>query len=346
MGGAYFIGKKIIAREICTTRHLYAAWAFLFIFSSGFQIAPADDAGTSDLRVVSEGYRRNRDSFPFVSCDYVISRYHPNGSHANLSPDVLAHPVEKATGIWLVNRRMIRSQLTDSEGRPPSHFTNTKYLIDGDLCISYCGHFAELFTADTPFDVRSNETPFDCVGFTPSPQVFTPSAVISNYLADPKGNGTIQSISVSKPAGENDRIFTIQVDEPEPKGGRVIYKVDAEKGFLPIEMLFYNKRGLSAKLSLSDIRKCSGGRYFPMRSQTVAYPKPGDMSHIAYVVNLLVTTLDVDSPRLPKIVLQSVLAALQPGFRTVRRRGGTPAFVEPSGFSIPTFSQRAVYRRT
>jgi len=74
------------------------------------------------------------------------------------------------------------------------------------------------------------------------------------------------------------------------------YSLDEDRGFLPFRIIMYNYSSgkVETTVYLTEIQKCSKGRWFPMRSVSVS--NPTTPNGLFSVREIKVTSLDIDTP--------------------------------------------------
>ncbi len=291
---------------------LFAAAAVL-----GPSAVRADDA--EDLaRAVAEGWQNNRASFPALT-----GRYRRIVGRASNREQALKGELTASRSVhvlWIVDGerercsvlvdaagvRKVRDALgealaedhdTQDIGGPRdvriSGFIDETYLALGDVRMhssSLIGGMT-LYGPQFPADEGGNDiaTPFS-MGVMGPGATKTPAWLIDDWLEDGRG------IDVRNTKGASGREL-VSVRLNEDAGGHMLYAFDLDRGCLTERIVHQLGSAGSGNMELiiTDMRECTGGRWFPMRSVRMDGPvdRPDEQRDVTI---LEVVDLETDKP--------------------------------------------------
>jgi len=257
------------------------------------------------LKVISEGYKHNRASFPLVDCEFVVSRgVAPSADKAFTAP--LAE-VEEATGVWVVNDDLVRYEqmarnpptivkvVDERHVRWRSPFLQNKSLRSRDFGLRWTPllNAGELFSPEYPGELAM-ETPFDFVGLTLTPEALTPATILDQYLEG--GTTKPAQAYVEETRTDNTRgIYSVRCSQSD---GSIEYRIDSNRGFLPVDTTVTAEDGTRVRIVFLEIREFPGQRYFPVRSRKCTFWRKYAGGPLQ-VTEMRVTRLKVDEPPPP-----------------------------------------------
>lgn len=271
---------------------------------------PAISTGEKDeiLRVIAERSVANRRAFSFLTCEFAVRRgYADSEDEARKSgPKTI---IEEATGLWCVDSGQCRFEMqTDVakwdaaikqwlESNAPAganlvrvpvgtKFPPAKLLWDGERGLTVSGllHGGGLIP-----EGRSGPgvqiSPFDMAGWMGRDEEKHPARLMEQGKVD----GRIECRLDGRKSLDGESLLSVTFSYPSsPELGEITYLFDLQHGFLPVQM---QRTKPSVSVFVTDIRECSGGRWFPMRTVSVERSEHGSFE----VLEVLVRRLDVDT---------------------------------------------------
>jgi hypothetical protein len=288
-----------------------AIWALSALANHGASIALADEDSTFvEAKVIANGYLSNREAFPFVTCRFTLSDGYAAGEQEALEKG----PTKDVVGrecVWIVNGDKIRYEiglnsdieasqtLTEHEGglvatgfrlQPEQLLRNEPYQLGTNRVL---GSGAILSRGDGVDRKDESRTPWNMAGMVFTSESETnPAWLITRASEMAPGNPNVD-LRVEHTVGKDGSTLQKVMIE----GGYLgyTYLMDPTRGYLPIEMWHSADGNVERKGFITDVRECSGSRWFPGRCVAVEYG-PGGASDEVYVIELCVTALDVDNP--------------------------------------------------
>ncbi len=262
--------------------------------------ADTDDRTTVRLREIADGYLANRNAFRFLTCRFRVR----DGIAHGIEDAVRRGPTSEvvtADGVWVVDgereryeRRVLSGVKPIGKGAsgmgvavPP-----VLYIKGGELAISLDGVlrggglYSSRYRGPGP-----SMTPWDMLGALDAEGKVNPGDVVDMYLgqtgAKLEFHGAVQ---VRDKAVEQ---FVVDFG-----GGTWIFLVDPAEGYLPTEIQALSTSGtVDRKCFTTDVRACTQGRWFPVRSVAVWVDGQPETGYL-HVRELEVLELEVD--RQPK----------------------------------------------
>jgi hypothetical protein len=284
----------------------------IFILATTTAAYPGSDGSSRDrdkrdhteVKALASGCLSHRESFPSITCKFtyvqgtadaitVAIRGQPGDIHTTTTSAMrwlvdkqsvlLEHAADPA--IWKeaeAKARPVRAPITVPV-LSQSILTNGSYRLD--YFQDWKG--ASIFGHDGPSPLRIRLTPFD-MGVMGDNEALSPGNLLTECV---RGNLTCQSITTEPINGHEILIVEIL----HPKQTRIKYWLDPERGFLPIQRSSFGSTGREiARAYWTDIRKCSGNRWFPWRAVRIDDPNKGGGPF--RVEEIRVNSLDVDTP--------------------------------------------------
>lgn len=280
----------------------------LLVISAVALIAPAADKPVKapiELKKVAEGYLKNRGAFKSFRREFLYRI----GSASSLKDAVANGPTKSvlsASCKWIIDGKKIfysrvidkkaKTAQTDAKANPkPTDIGGQKgfvaeiplsakgYLTDGVRAITYDPNFVvnlmgpkrigELIDGLSP-----RGTPWALGGLGP-----TMTENPGRWMLDGK-LGKWRIVRTEKVKGGK-RI----VVECKRESACLTYYFDPDRGFLPVRREYVLTDGRKTHIAITDLRKCSGGRWFPTRVVVVNMRANGDVWRVK---EISLTTVD------------------------------------------------------
>ncbi len=281
------------------------------------------------LTAIAESALFNRNAFPFIDCRFVLTHGTCDSENEPIA-DGPRRVLLSSQGTWIVRKDEVKYELevdptveqqrvreaiaaetaktkdTPAKGRVTvalgMKFVSRRVLWNGTNGMSYTPLMAAgaLFRPDERGPSISI-TPFDLVGMMGPDESRHPGSLIA---ARDKTDGVTCRFAGSDDVGGRN-LLVVSYDETSGKQQvRSRYWFDPERGFLPVQMTrqYDDPSCTRTKVVVTDVRECSGGRWFPMRSVAVLSPGTAQPDDKLDVFELVVHELDVDSPA-PDVLL-------------------------------------------
>lgn len=251
------------------------------------------------IRALGEAYLSNRDSFLFFSTTFTIA----TGTARNVDDAVRRGPIRdvvKASGLWVHDGDLDRYELTrDLRSGPPAELMNNGKqmgiklppitIVRGkDMALSLSGvlrgggvGLLKDVSHHLPY------TAWNLVGECGSTDTLNLGDMVANYLGT--GQATFTLVRRDARVGN---LPSVEIVFADNGSGRVFF-VDDAAGCIPREVWLVRKGAVVRKVFVGEVRKCAGGRFFPMRVASVAVPS-SSVDGVS-VRELRTTTLDVDA---------------------------------------------------
>jgi hypothetical protein len=264
------------------------------------------------IPVIAEGYLANRASFPFLKCRF--SKFTGQApSLADALNGKLQQRKKVADYLWIVNEPKTRFEIEFPHSQPPPkdkaqtpkskpqtaengqmrfipiHVQGYKLLYDGQYTLNYSVSLRSLIVINGRQRMLAETNPFS-LGKMGAEEIFNPGRLLSYAL---KGKGSYRYYGIQKSNGRDTLcIGTIGLDG----GEQFRWFLDPEQGFLPIECWDLDEKSgrVLQRCFFTEVRKCSGNRWFPVRG--VAVGSPNKQGIYENVFEYVVTELDVDHP--------------------------------------------------
>jgi hypothetical protein len=255
----------------------------------------------SHLKNIAEGYRANRESFTFFTCQFT-ARFGEAASQDEAWKDGVTRVREAAEGTWIVDqakclfemRRSEDSQVIPAIGdaagfgvglSPTSILDNGSIAVKYDLLLGAGGVLSREVGVARPED-----TPWDCIPYTLSSDGRGhPAGFVENWMM---GGERVEF--------EDERILDgVKLASLVVKfqgGYRMRMLVDPDRGNLPIQSTVSRISAAGEETTstvgrITHVRRCSHNRWFPERCVIAWLDAPGTVT----VKELRVTRLEVDT---------------------------------------------------
>lgn len=294
----------------------------------------ASDGGNRDqveLKAIANGCLNHRESFPAITCKFTYLQGTANGLDVAIrgQPGDIK-PSTTSSMRWLVDKQSALLELradpsiwkeaqsqAEKAGAPISvPVASQTILTSGSFTLNYYGDWesANISGLDHPTHRKIRLTPFS-IGLMGDNEALNPGNMLSECV---RGKMTCESIATENLDGH--RIVVVQASFGRPeKPMRMKYWLDPDRGFLPIRSIIIGSQGKELERGYwTDIRKCSGGRWFPWRGvhiTTFGVVDPDKGSGPLRVEEIRVNSLDVDkSPARTsfQVVLPKGITAVDP----------------------------------
>lgn len=251
----------------------------MIVHMASHRVAWAQESNTPDreqhdiaeMKMIAQGYLHNQESFPFFSCRFVITQ----GSAPSLKEAVERGPAsrkEQVEGVWVVDGDRVRYERRGvgkhghsfEDGRlsvalPPLIYLEKKPLA---LSLDFVLGGGGIYSPEVP-SPGVQMTPWDAVGAISSGQSATLAGVIATCVANPSLVKTTLTDDVNI-----DGVLLTRLDV-DYGSYRLVFFVDPKRGYLPVQTWYETPSGSKTKCFLTEIRECSGKRWFPMRCVAV-----------------------------------------------------------------------------
>lgn len=259
---------------------------------------PGADRGNEALQIkaIGEAYLANRESFPFFHCRFTLS----DGVAENLNDAIARGPTRDVTVadcVWIVDgdrvryERIPRGPMTPKSAggtsftvpiSPEIYLTAGEFGLYADLVLSGGG----LASPNKRAPKQVTMTPWDLVDATGHGEEYSPGALIQKFHG--MTQATFHIRATEQRLGRRTVPLDVNIGIP------LVFYLDPERGYLPIEMQSFMNGQVFAHTFTTDVRACSNNRWFPERT-VIAWPKPGDDGPLR-VRELRITELEVDEP--------------------------------------------------
>lgn len=262
---------------------------------------------TDYLRVLAEAYQHNREAFSFLSCRFHLirgqARNEAEARQGKLQPAPLVQE-----GQWLVHGDKVKytllchSEIPVLERKPQKDGTEIVVLAAGTYSFLTNGQYALTGTPHVGIaNIYPPEVPHPGVHFTPfdmgvmgddersSPSRTIEKCLQKRYFCRYEGRQRVGTVFAAV-------VSALPCAKPGPGSLQLRYAFDPQRGFLPvcIECRRPLTGELLSRLWVTEVRKCSGGRWFPWRSVLYDYQP---LSSSPYNVRIIeVVELEVDRP--------------------------------------------------
>jgi hypothetical protein len=260
------------------------------------------------LREVAEGYLKNRRALGSFRCEF---RYRV-GAARDLADALKNGPTLKpltANCRWLVDGRRIcyrreidanaQAALAKAKANPRHDVIDGKaavfveipisglgYLTDGTRALRYSPSFVANLMGPNRIDeliegLCPDTTPWALGGLGRTTDSNPGRWILEGKL------GSWRLTAAQDANGQG-----LAVVECRRSSSRTTYWFDRRRGYLPVRRTRRLKDGRSQRIAITDVRKCSGGRWFPARVVSVDMRAGGEVWRVKEIV---LTALDADS---------------------------------------------------
>jgi hypothetical protein len=289
--------------------HLFVAILILASATIASLAGPPSDGerpALKDLKVLADGCLSNRESFPSISCRF--TQIHGTVDRIEVavggqSQDIHISATSKMR--WIVDKQSVLIEqiadpaiLAEAQAKADKEgstklcvpVVSQAILTNGSLRLYYLQPLtgASISGPDHKPSGEIRDTPF-AMGLMGANEELSPGNMLTDCV---RGKKTCDSVTTENVDGH---AVVVVVMGPIGKQGRMKYWLDPERGFLPVRSSFFGDNGKElARAYWTDIRKCSGDRWFPWRAVKISDPmkSTGPLE----VDEIRVVTLDVDKP--------------------------------------------------
>lgn len=288
---------------------------------------------TDRLDVIAGSTLSNRKAFAFVNCRFVLT----HGKSDREEPSVARGPLRVklvGNGIWIVRQDQVRYELRidptierqqvekgiaaqlalDTAEKKDEDknriiefdidmkFMSRKVLWNGTQGMRYSPMLSGggLLPPDQA-GPEINMTPFDLVGMMGRDESRHPGSLIEQSK---NRSGISCRFDGTEQVRGRDLLAVTYDDSSGTHNVRSKFWFDPERGFLPVQMTKQsdNPNSIRTKVVVTDVRECSGGRWFPMRSIKILSRGPRQPDKELDIFELVVRQLDVDTPPTDKML--------------------------------------------
>jgi hypothetical protein len=298
---------------------LYHIFLFLLLIFINVTIQVVQGADNDVFRVLSEGYKKNRESFTNVNCKFQLTR---NANVENIQQavkDELQHGTDTVIqdGVLLIKEGNVRFELkcrinvkkiaedklknifdtiknhsNDTQRSIPMPCLDVFVMSSIDsyrLTYSNINETANIFPRGIQEGSYGIElSPFD-MGIMArneylSPYKYLQDCISGKYLGQYEGTQEIN--------GQQLEVVTFSTKESN-NHPRMKFGFDPKKGFLATYIIAYDDKTHAPlyEAFILDVKHCSDNRFFPVKSVVIIY-----LDGKKYVNSFVVTELDVDTP--------------------------------------------------
>lgn len=313
--------------EVCEMIYS-ASWKSLIVAAVvTLNVACMASQETDRLKVIAESALSNRNAFPFITCRFRL-RY---GKSDNEDQALMGGPLRvklTGNGIWIVRHDQVRYELIVDSAIERHHvelalgsfltsntskkmnkskkgtievslgmrFISRKILWDGSKGMSYTPMlFGGGFLPPDQPSPGIVMTPFDLVGMMGRDECFHPG----NLIEESKKRTGVSCRFAGLELVRGRNLLGVTYDDTSGRYNvHSEYCFDPKRGFLPVQVTKQseNHKQVRTKVVVTDVRECSGGRWFPVRSVKVLSPGPVQRDQDLDVFELTARELDVDTP--------------------------------------------------
>jgi hypothetical protein len=278
--------------------------------SPGASAGEGDQPSQKDLKALATACLSHRESFPSMTCKFTYIQGEANGLDRAIRGQAGDIQISNtSTARWIVDKQSVLfEQLADPAILEQAKATAEKagalsfsvpvvshgLLTDGSLRLRYSQGLAgaEISGPDAAPRPDMRFTPF-AMNLMGKNEEFSPGNMLIGCVG---GKMTCVSMTTEKVDGHE----IIVVELLHPRQTRYRYWLDPQRGFLPIKCYFLGNDGKEiTRAYWTDIRKCSGNRWFPWRGvniRTYGVTDPDKSAGSFRVEEIRVNSLDVDKP--------------------------------------------------
>lgn len=280
----------------CANQRALAHLLCLLLGTAALGAEPArlDQAAVVTLKEIAQGYLQNRESFKFFTCRFVIR----DGKAPTLKEALERGPrevEEEVIGEWVVDGPRERYERRRSKtfklqgapggglfvGLPPVfHLRDASYVLDLDTTLGG-GALRPVSEGRGEIDM----TCWNMVGFISAGE---PGRRIADLLR------IAPHALVLRGRTQLDGVEVIRFDEVNKDGSRHEFYVDPKRGYLPLQVRLCSPQGAPTNGYITEIRQCSGNRWFPTRCVVVWL----DRKEVPYLVREF-RVVELDTERRP-----------------------------------------------
>ena len=276
---------------------------------------------TDRLQVIAESSLANRKAFPFVNCRFAVVYAKCDEDKDALEGGNLRER-QKADGVWIVRKDQVRHEivvdpdaereyLAEAYARAAAkadadvetiqvsvgrRLVSRKILWDGARGMSYSPVMGGggMFSPDAA-GPGITMTPFDLAGMMGPDERLRPGYLIEQI----QESSEIKWRFVGSEKVRGRDLLVVSCDDTSGTDKEHSkYWFDPERNFLTVQRTHHydDPSHVRTKVVVTDVRECSGGRWFPMRTVKILTPGPAQSERELEVFDLTVKELDVDTP--------------------------------------------------
>ncbi len=309
---------------ICGSSYTYSlAVVSVLHFGVCYGAVPNADGAPTRLKVIAEGALSNRETFLFLTSRFRLLHGTTDTEEQAIASGPAAIVVD-AEGIWVVRQNQVRYELLVDESyiqraRRAALLAQRKDPLrsrqNGPILIQTNIKFAseKLLWADgrgiafsptiqgggfSPPDKVNPQitiTPFDMIGSMGKDEKMHPSRLIRDSFTNSEVVCRVDGIEEvdGRKLVVVSHAYVNSKDQPHRR-----FWLDPARGFLPVQMTstYDDPEQRFVKTVVTEVRECTGGRWFPMRTVKMCFPTPAQIEQKIEVFELRVTELDVDKP--------------------------------------------------
>jgi hypothetical protein len=272
--------------------------------------APAA-ASDDDARRLADLYRANRDAFPTFVCTFTMAI----GGAQDVQEALARGPqrkVTRATGVWARHNGVERYELNRHVSRerpagPPASSARGGYGVplppravlrgpEWFLRIGDQRRYGNIGRVESPPRHRADYTTWNMAGHSSDDAMVDPCELIAKYLGSEEA-----VVTVTPPLPDGPALTKLDIAFSS-NGWRWQFLCDESRGGLPVETTMTSGGKADLRAYITEIRACSGGRWFPTRLVMVSPLNPA--SEGVYVREIKVDKLEAD--RTPTVAELSV----------------------------------------
>jgi hypothetical protein len=256
-------------------------WALVIAGSLvGALVAEPPSPSQKDLRVAAEGCLRNRESFTALDCRFTYTMGVAHSVEEALRGEFIENSTIQAKVKWLVNQD---TELYELEC-DPRYFEEAKARAEDEdknnFTVSLSSHHSlrdkswkiwygsELKWANLAGPGETGAgihiTPFSA-NMMGTDEASSPWNLLKEALA---GRATCVALVPEVLAGRS--VLRVEFKQGGLDYVNIKYWLDPERGFLPVQGCVLTDKGEVGRVYWTDIRKCSGDRWFPWRAVRIS----------------------------------------------------------------------------
>lgn len=333
---------------------LLLAGGLILLAAAGRASGTTRPTAPDELRRLAEGYLKNRAAFRSLRCEF---RYRV-GAARDVDDALKNGPTIKpltASCTWLLDGESIcysrqidpnaRAALEKAKANPkplvvkgqPGFIAEIPlsargYLTDGTRALTYDPAFvANLMGPNRITELIDSLSP-DTTPWALGGLGRTMRSNPGRWILDGK-LGTWRRVGDER-AGSGRRI----VVECKRASSRTTYWFDPARGFLPVRREWRFRDGRMGRIAITDVRKCSGGRWFPARVVSID-TRPGGA--VWRVQEIALTALDAES----KVKAEDMSLLLRRGIQVLHVENMLSAFRLPEAERVGIGDLKALHAR-
>ena len=235
------------------------------------------------LQVAADGYLDNRDGIEFFTCRFRVTKATARSEEKALSGEWVDPLTSDVT--WIVDgKKELHNETADPrifeeasrkavKGKSGMLETSVPLVSRAQLADSKNG---------LNYSPQLNAVNLYSLSDGPKGLALTPVSMGVMGVDDKRNPGQLlrdckegrrQCLSQKKEVIDERPVLTFVVgDTPEKRTHQ--YSLDLDRGFSPIRIILFGPKGETVvKIAVTNLRKCSKGRWFPDRSIAVSYPR-------------------------------------------------------------------------